>query len=135
MAWTHTIAVNEILSDGVAHVGVEFFDGVKTVRRDYSFTAPTVDDLKRIISAELERLNGITAFVSAVPAGPFDATVKPPPGPTQDELDRGEYFKQAGVLAQYRAVLKIDDPILIAQEALVKSLFKPEYYAAQAAII
>ncbi len=123
----HTIIVNEPTTNGQRHIGVVFDDGTpEGVRTDYSVS--TVEDLKRRLVADSDRLDAVAELAKVPVDAPVDTTPIVIP-PTQFEIDKAAYFKQVAVLAQYKQVFKDADPTLIAQEALVKTLFLPEYYA------
>ncbi len=121
----HRIVVNEPTVNGQRHFGVVFEDGTRT---DYSVS--TVDELKARLAADSDRLDKAAALTAIPVDATVDLTPVPVPPPTKDEADRAAYFKAVAVLAQLRQVFKAGDPELIAQETLVKSLYKPEYYDA-----
>lgn len=89
--------------------------------------APTTDDLDSFIKTTIDGLDKVVAFVAAVTPGAAPAP-KESPKPTADEIAKAEYFKAARTLSGFRTALKPDDPQILDQEALVKSLFKPEYF-------
>lgn len=57
-----------------------------------------------------------------------DPIVIPPQTPTQEEIDKAEYFKQVNLLLQFRQALSLTSTIVTDQEKLTESLFKVDYY-------
>jgi hypothetical protein len=131
--WTHTVLLLELV-EGNVHTVVEYTDGTNTFQRHYTTSTGTDLWLKQQITTALTQLEANTAFVGKFTPGPVDLTPVVIPPPTAFELAKTEYFKQVAILAQLKQALKPDDAAIVAQEALVKSLYQAAFYTTAPAV-
>ncbi len=103
-------SAQEVLLAGVRDRNA--FNSILRSNRDNKLD--TSIELVKTLSSEI----GSELDIEAIPVDP----------PTQEELDKREYFKQVGKLIQLRQALGSNHIDVIAQEAEVLKLYKLEYY-------
>lgn len=132
--WTPTIeAVDKV--NGRVQITVLYVSDVpdEEAFRKAHF-ATTLDGLKREVQTEIDRVSADFTFADSLSKNigqPFD-TVIIIPGPTPEEAARQKYFADVAVLQRMEQAISLkvmapDAPEYLAQLALVKSEFKPEY--------
>lgn len=130
--WTAN-AIKETGPNGSRVIAIVYASdsGYAAVREVFEVTEGTTQDfLNQRANERITKLSSQDAAYESLQDGPLSPKASPPP--SQDELDKQQYFLDLQILQQLSAavasgIIAKDDPSIAAQQTKVKAEFKPEY--------